>query len=213
MLTLKQDESVLVFGSDLSDSGRNEHAAYGLIRQWLHAATRGSIYESPAFIVLGAGVLATVVAVSFEVFAKAVDLMTRPNMQPQGQYGRVFADLSKRGVSKVTVLDAGVDNAAGFINYSPQLHFYSVAWAGRGLSTQILHAVEPDKIRAGAVVVTCDPKLIDAVRALGRPVARVRDCAAVVAETAKTARGGRRELTNSWFAATILAGADRVGMR
>ena len=148
----------------------------GRLWEW-HRGRSQAKPNATKFVVLGA--LAVLVLTGCEIYSKAVTLPAF-EYRPQGQYGRLFAALSVQKISKVTVLDAGVQNADGLINYSPQLHFYSVAWTGRGLSAEILHTVEPDKIPPGSVVATCDPSLMGKVQALGPPIARVRDCAAVI---------------------------------
>ncbi|HEY3887277.1 MAG TPA: glycosyltransferase family 39 protein [Caulobacteraceae bacterium] len=96
---------------------------------------------------------------------------------PQGRYGQVFAQLQRQGILHIRTLDSGVPNDE-LHGYTPQLRFYSLAWRGRGLDVA---PGDPNTFAAearNAVLVTCDPRYLDKVRALGPPRTSIADCAA-----------------------------------
>ena len=142
-------------------------------------------FGAPRWFIL---TLASVLLLTIEVFTKFV-VLPAAEYNAQGQYGFLFDKLSAKGVSKITVVDSGVRNTEHLVNYSPQLHFYSVLWADRGLSAEVLNTA-PSRLLTGSVIVTCDPKFLRPVQSLGRSIASVRDCAAVVSGSGAV-RGGR----------------------
>ena len=97
---------------------------------------------------------------------------------PQGRYGRVFAELNARGVRNIRTLDGGVGNDDNLVDYTPQRWFYTLVWRGRGLDIREVDPSAPARLQAGAVLVTCDPALEPRVRALAVSITRVPGCAA-----------------------------------
>jgi 4-amino-4-deoxy-L-arabinose transferase-like glycosyltransferase len=134
---------------------------------------RGRLIEAPQLIVSIAFVLLAVSAIWFKVV-----LLAPAENRPQGRYGQVFKALDKAGVRQVRAIDGGVDNDDDLVDYTPQLHFYALAWGGRGMDIKLGGAGDLASLGRGEVVVTCDPRYLAAVRTIGAPLTTVKDCAA-----------------------------------
>ncbi len=115
-------------------------------------------------------------AAAFSALIYDVELPVGMNL-PQGRYGQVFAQLQSQGLSHIRTLDSGVPND-DLHGYTPQLRFYSLAWGGRGLDIAPGDLAMLAAGARGAVLVTCDPRYLDKVRALGPPRTSIADCAA-----------------------------------
>ena len=117
---------------------------------------------------------------------------------PQGRYGLVFAQLHRQGRTTVRTLDSGVQNNGGMRGYTPQLRFYALVWEERGMK---FAAADPDRRPAlvpDAVLVTCDPRELGPVSALGRSYTSVGGCAAVAAQgSAGSADAGNTQIRQS----------------
>jgi 4-amino-4-deoxy-L-arabinose transferase-like glycosyltransferase len=96
----------------------------------------------------------------------------------QSRYGQVFSQLDLQGSRRIRTIDSGVDNDDNLVDYTPQLRFYTLAWRQRGLDISADNPNQPAAIGAGEVLVTCDPRHLGEVRALGPSRARVAGCAA-----------------------------------
>ena len=97
---------------------------------------------------------------------------------PQARYGLVFTELDRAGQRHIRAIDGGVANADDLVGYTPQLHFYALAWRQRGLDIKFGDEGAFATVGRGEVVVTCDPQLLDAVQGLGPSLTTVPDCAA-----------------------------------
>jgi hypothetical protein len=107
------------------------------------------------------------------------DMPDRQNI-PQGRYGIVFAQLAKMGVRRVRTYDGGVANDDSLYRYTPQLHFYRLAWESKGL---VATPGDPNGVMAkGEVAVTCDARHLDFVGGLGAVIPTVEGCEAARAE-------------------------------
>jgi 4-amino-4-deoxy-L-arabinose transferase-like glycosyltransferase len=120
--------------------------------------------------------IALVLAV-LAVFQKSTWL-PRIEDTPQGRYGLVFAELERAGIRDVRAIDGGVVNDDGFLDYTPQLHFYTMAWSQRGMRVRLGGHDDRQSLGRDEVIVTCDPLYLDAVRAIGKPLTTVEGCAA-----------------------------------
>lgn len=111
------------------------------------------------------------------VFYKFVQL---PKLEdnPQGRYGRVFAELAGRGVRRIDTIDGGVGNDDNLVDYTPQRRFYTLVWRGRGIDIREDDPTEGAALHPGAVLVTCDPGLFADVASLGPSITRTPGCAA-----------------------------------
>ncbi|WP_174300186.1 glycosyltransferase family 39 protein [Caulobacter sp. S45] len=77
---------------------------------------------------------------------------------------RIRAEGPRLGVgARLTVLDGGFYNNAGFVAYNPMLKFYADLSGQRGLPVTVVH--DPDELDAGDAIASCDPT---ALAALGR---------------------------------------------
>ena len=81
-------------------------------------------------------------------------------------------------MSSLEVRDDGVVNVQGDVAYAPQLQFYAVEWAARGLRVVRRPAAAP--LTPGAVVASCDSTLEAQLAPLGADLAHVPGCLAVV---------------------------------
>ena len=135
-----------------------------------------------------AQLMVAVVAI-FTVFTavvqKAVD-MPRYADTPQTRYGQVFDQLNRAGLRRIRTLDSGVPNSNNRIGYDPLLRFYTLVWRGRGLDIGPADPARPAASAQDAVVVTCDPHLLGAVRALGPVLPTVAGCAVATPGRAPT---------------------------
>ncbi len=90
---------------------------------------------------------------------------------------RIRAERGRLAIGpRLTVLDGGFYNNAGFAAYDPMLKFYAELSAKRGLPVTVVH--DPDDMPPGAVVASCDPP---ALATLGqshplRPLLRNEGC-------------------------------------
>ncbi|HXQ10050.1 MAG TPA: glycosyltransferase family 39 protein [Caulobacteraceae bacterium] len=98
---------------------------------------------------------------------------------PQGRYGRVFAELDAKGIRHIDTLDGGVANDDSLVDYTPQRRFYTLVWQARGLDIREDDPARPVGLHPGAVLVTCDQSYVADVAALGAPLTRTPGCAAV----------------------------------
>ena len=98
---------------------------------------------------------------------------------PQARYGLVFAQLNARGLRHIRTLDAGVDNSDNLVDYTPQRYFYTLVWRQRGLDIREQDPDQPVALAPGEVLVTCDGRYLDWVRARGPSLTTVPDCLAV----------------------------------
>jgi 4-amino-4-deoxy-L-arabinose transferase-like glycosyltransferase len=107
-------------------------------------------------------------------------LLPRVENIAQARYGQVFAQLNRAGYRHVRTIDGGVNNDDDLAEYTPQLHFYTLAWRSRGLDVSAGDLNRPASSGHGVVVVSCDGRYLAAVSALGPPLARVAGCAAAM---------------------------------
>lgn len=108
-------------------------------------------------------------------WSKAVDLPRKETI-PQGRYGQVFAQLQAAGAKRIYTYDGGVGSNEKLVDYDPQLHFYALAWRGRGLDVRPGDMVRPVVPRPGEFVVSCDERFFKVVRDLGPPAPTVEGC-------------------------------------
>lgn len=95
-----------------------------------------------------------------------------------GQYGALFATIVPRADRQILVVDPGFV-LEGKPHYTPVLLAYREIWAARGVA--IGHSTDlaaTDRNR-GVILASCDPVEVARLRAKGRDMAGVRDCAAV----------------------------------
>jgi 4-amino-4-deoxy-L-arabinose transferase-like glycosyltransferase len=137
------------------------------------ALKRVRLTGSPRLVIT----VATVLLVALAIWNKIVVLPPQEDI-PQARYGLVFAELDKAGQRQIRVIDGGVDNADDLVGYTPQLHFYALAWRQRGLDIKFGDQGAFATVGRGEVVVTCDPQLLDAVQGLGPSLTTIPDCAA-----------------------------------
>jgi 4-amino-4-deoxy-L-arabinose transferase-like glycosyltransferase len=128
-------------------------------------------------IQIGVLVLAFFLALSWRVIIFQHDYHRD---EPQAKYDALFESLSRQGIHDVTIVDAGVSNTEGLVNYSPQLRFYALLWSAKKLK---VHDILPDLTtlpnHTGAVIATCDPRWGDTVSRLGHEIGAVSGCVAV----------------------------------
>lgn len=98
---------------------------------------------------------------------------------PQARYGLVFAQLDALGLRHIRTLDAGVDNNDNLVDYTPQRYFYTLVWRQRGMDIREQDPDQPVALAPGEVLVTCDGRYLDWVRARGASLTSVPDCLAV----------------------------------
>jgi 4-amino-4-deoxy-L-arabinose transferase-like glycosyltransferase len=144
-----------------------------VLERFLRLLSRNRLIASPRPIIA----VAAAGLVAFGIWTKQAVLRPSEDL-PQGRYGEVFAQLDKAGLRHVRAIDAGVANDDNLVNYTPQLHFYALAWRGRGMVIRLgdqgrLASIGPDEI-----VVTCDPRYLDAVANLGPSRTTVPGCEA-----------------------------------
>ena len=120
----------------------------------------------------GAAVLVAIIFIVRDVYPTLFDGRT------SGRYGAVFAALYARGLDRVEVRDDGVVNMENDTAYAPQLQFYAVQWAGRGLKVVRRAAEAP--LTPGLVTASCDLTLEPQLARLGADLARTPGCIAVV---------------------------------
>lgn len=132
-------------------------------------------YQTADIVVVGVTIF-----ILFNAVINKTVYLPRAENNPQGRYGLVFAQLSKAGFRHIGTIDGGVNNDDDLVRYTPQRHFYTIAWRERGLNIRTLDPDHPGRIAPGEVVVTCDERYLDAVRALGAPLETIDGCAAAV---------------------------------
>jgi 4-amino-4-deoxy-L-arabinose transferase-like glycosyltransferase len=112
------------------------------------------------------------------VLYKFVQLPTVED-NPQGRYGRVFAELDAKGERRIDTLDGGVPNDDNLVGYTPQRRFYTLVWQARGMDIREDDPLAPVALHPGAVLVSCDQSYLADVAALGASLTRTPGCAAV----------------------------------
>ncbi len=99
---------------------------------------------------------------------------------PQALYGRLFSALAAQGVGEAVVVERGAPGAGLPTGYAPQLRFYGLLWETRGLKArQTLAVPSPASGPPGGVVASCDPRVIPALRAIGRAIPLDGPCVAL----------------------------------
>ena len=74
------------------------------------------------------------------------------------------AEAPRLGVArKITVVDQGFYNNAGFSNYDPMLKFYAELAGHRGLAVSVVH--DAGSVAIGDAVASCDPQALAALHA------------------------------------------------
>lgn len=109
------------------------------------------------------------------------ELLSQVENNPQSRYGLVFDQLHGAGYRHIRTLDGGVENDEGLVAYMPQLQFYSLAWRQRGMDVAPADPSTLRSPRSDQVIVTCDPRFLGQVRALGAALTSVPGCAAAAA--------------------------------
>ena len=120
----------------------------------------------------GAAVLALVIFSVRDVYPTVFD------QRSTGRYGEVFAALHRRGLDRVEVRDNGVFNAQHDAAYAPQLQFYAVLWRERGL--EVVRRAADEAVTPGVVTASCDVTLEPQLARLGRDLAHIPGCVAVI---------------------------------
>jgi 4-amino-4-deoxy-L-arabinose transferase-like glycosyltransferase len=90
---------------------------------------------------------------------------------PQSSYGNLFADLSARGVTTLTVIDPG-QNHHGRVGYAPLLRWNRLIWQERGMT--IVQELKQEGSEQGPLA-SCEPHVFN--RWTGPAVERVGSCA------------------------------------
>jgi len=75
---------------------------------------------------------------------------------PQSSYGSLFAELSARGINKVTIVDPG-QNHHGTVGYAPLLRWNRLIWQERGMT--IDHELRESGGERGPLA-TCEPLVV-----------------------------------------------------
>jgi 4-amino-4-deoxy-L-arabinose transferase-like glycosyltransferase len=128
-------------------------------------------------LVAGAALALAAVALTWAVQYRVL-FFPQKAVEGQGAYAALLETLAEGGASGVDVLDDGVKTIGVPPAYSPQLRFYQLAWAGRGVGVR--HLAPGERPAVGHVLASCDPAYRGAVARLGPDVAHVPGCAAVV---------------------------------
>jgi 4-amino-4-deoxy-L-arabinose transferase-like glycosyltransferase len=133
--------------------------------------------------------LVGVYMVAHAVQTKVVDLPPKEN-PVSGRYGAVFGQLEAAGYRRFRTLDGGVPNGMNRPDYNPQLRFYTLVWRDRGTDVDAGDPGHAASAGQGGVVVTCDPRYLDVVRALGPALTTVPGCAAALPGLLAAPRAG-----------------------
>ena len=95
----------------------------------------------------------------------------------------------------VAVLDSGLENADGFVDYAPQLRFYAERAAERGQSVVHMAAWPQRRDGSGQFIASCDPLWAGALRRLGADTAAAPGCVVIRMEDApQVSPIGEREI-------------------
>lgn len=99
------------------------------------------------------------------------DFFPRDQFYPRAGYGALLAELRKRGVNEVTLVEPGI-KAGGFENYAPQLHYYAVLARSQGMRVTRLKGAAD----ITADVATCDTDFARFLMVHGATPARFPGC-------------------------------------
>jgi hypothetical protein len=97
----------------------------------------------------------------------------------QSLYGELFSVLARKGVDHVTVVDGGVDDVGVPKSYSPQLRFYTLLWASRGLRVDRPAPYGTASTPPGSILASCDMAYVRRLTAQARDFAGEPGCAAI----------------------------------
>jgi hypothetical protein len=94
-------------------------------------------------------------------------------------YGSLLEQLHDRGERTVHILDGGVENTEGLVQYTPQLRFYTLYWGRYGMTIRSLASA--DDARPGDLIATCDPHKITTIASIAGavPIIQENNCLAV----------------------------------
>lgn len=121
-----------------------------------------------------AAVLAAVVGVGVQI---RYTFIAERGFLNQALYGELLGRLAAGGRNQVGIVDPGVSAIGVPKGYAPQLRFYALLWAPRGLEVQSI----PDAAAGRQpVVASCHPSLLQPLAALGPDIGGVPGCRAVV---------------------------------
>ena len=95
----------------------------------------------------------------------------------QARYGKLLAELARRGIRDVLIFNSGFNEA----NYAPQLRYYSQVAALNGLRVQIATSLDHrGSLPAIGAVASCEPTFFPAIKKIGGRRIDVDRCAAVL---------------------------------
>ena len=123
--------------------------------------------QIPVIYVYAFLVLFIVLPVIISVYRNAISLPAKAQQKNNiSQYGVLFEHLTRIGQmpTQLIVLDDGIDNTAGFINYNPELRFYAQLEQLKGITIEIVSLANVDAVVG--LIATCDYKNTVAVREL-----------------------------------------------
>jgi hypothetical protein len=94
-------------------------------------------------------------------------------------YGSLLEQLHDRGERTVHILDGGVENTEGLVQYTPQLRFYTLYWGRYGMTIRSLASA--DDARPSDLIATCDPHKITTIASIAGavPIIQENNCLAV----------------------------------
>ena len=104
---------------------------------------------------------------SISVYKTAISLPAKAQQKVRvSQYGMLFDELRRKGNRQdpITVIDDGIDNTAGLVNYNPELKFYSLLEQQKGLIIRIEQLAGATAING--LLVSCDYKNTKALRGM-----------------------------------------------
>jgi 4-amino-4-deoxy-L-arabinose transferase-like glycosyltransferase len=123
---------------------------------------------------LAAGLVVATLAVPSAI--RSIDmrygLLAERQYYPQAGYGALLAALHREGVSRVLLVDRGVE-ADGLSAYAPQLDYYALLWRTRGMRVERVTTLPAD---AREPIASCDPYFVAQLHGqpLGFPGCSVR---------------------------------------
>lgn len=123
--------------------------------------------QIPVIYVRAFLVLFIALPVMISVYRNAISLPAKAQQKNNiSQYGVLFERLTRIGQmpTQLTVLDDGIDNTAGFINYNPELRFYAQLEQLKGITIEVVSLANVDAVVG--LIATCDYKNTAAVREL-----------------------------------------------
>lgn len=123
--------------------------------------------QAPVLYWRGFLVLFIAIPAMISVYKSAIVLPAKAQQKNNiSQYGILFEHLRIAGQmpNELTVLDDGIDNTAGFINYNPELRFYAQLEHLKGIKIQIASLTNIDSV--AGLIATCDYKNTAALREL-----------------------------------------------